>query len=135
MHDTYPGPPEFSRKVIKKANIRYRQEGEAYIRSPLTNRKMVADRGKFYALVNYLIQMMAGELLKMKINEADAAGLSPYMVLAVHDEIDLDVPESQLDEVIEILNDVFNDHDVLSVPVTASVEVGPSWGEVKEIES
>jgi DNA polymerase-1 len=134
MNDAFPGPQNFSRRVIREANVRYRNEGEAYVRSPLTGRKLVADRGKFYALVNYLIQGMAGELLKMKIVEADAAGLSPYMVLAVHDEIDLDVPVSQVDDVIGVLGDIFNDHKVLKVPVTAGIEVGPSWGAVDDVE-
>jgi DNA polymerase I len=134
MHDTYPGPPKFSKRVIKEANVRYRNEGQAYVRSPLTGRKLVADRGKFYALVNYLIQGMAGELLKMKIVEADAAGLSQYMVLAVHDEIDLDVPVSQAENVINTLQDVFNDQEILWVPVTAGIEVGPSWGQVQDVD-
>jgi DNA polymerase-1 len=135
MHSKYPGPPRFTKKVIKKANDRFNSEGSAYVRSPLTGRKMVADPGKFYALVNYEIQMMAGELLKMKINEADAAGLGQYMVLAVHDEIDLDVPRSEVENVTEILREVFNDDRVISVPVTASIETGPNWGELKELES
>jgi DNA polymerase-1 len=134
MNKSFPGPQNFSRKVIREANIRYRNEGEAYVRSPLTGRKLVADTGKFYALVNYLIQGMAGELLKMKIVEADAAGLSQFMVLAVHDEIDLDVPVDRADEVIEILRDVFNDEKILRVPVTAGIEVGRSWGEVEDVE-
>lgn len=136
MHNRFPGPPTFSRKVINQANIRYRLEGEAYVRSPLTGRKLVADRGKFYTLVNYLIQGMAGELLKMKIRDASASGLDPYMVLAVHDEIDLDVPEHEADDVIDTLHEIFNDDEILApVPVSASVEVGDTWGTVKELEA
>lgn len=136
MHDKFPGPPAFSRKVINQANIRYKLEGEAYVRSPLTGRKLVADRGRFYALVNYLIQGMAGELLKMKIRDASSAGLDPYMVLAVHDEIDLDVPKHEADDVIDTLHEIFNDTEILApVPVSASVEMGPTWGEVKEVDA
>jgi DNA polymerase-1 len=135
VHDLYPGPPRFAKKVMAQANARFKNEGEAYVRSPLTGRKLVADRGRFFALVNYLIQGMAGELLKMKIRDASASGLDPFMVLAVHDEIDLDVPIDQADDVIDTLNDIFNDHETLSVPITASVEVGDSWGTVKELES
>jgi DNA polymerase I len=136
MHEKFPGPPRFSRKVIQQANVRFKTEGQAYVRSPLTGRKLVADPGKFYALVNYLIQGMAGELLKMKIRDASAAGLDPYMVLAVHDEIDLDVPKHEADDVIDTLHEIFNDTEILApVPVSASVEMGPNWGQVKEIES
>jgi DNA polymerase-1 len=134
MHDLYPGPPAFSKKVMNAGNQRYRDEGVAYVRSPLTGRRLVADRGKFYALVNYLIQGMAGELLKMKILEADAAGLGQYMVLAVHDEVDFDVPTGQVDEVVATLREIFNDDDVLSVPVSAGIETGPSWGETIKYE-
>jgi DNA polymerase-1 len=132
MDDMYPGPGRFTKAVIKQGNKRFREEGAAYVRSPLTGRRVVAEPGRFYALVNYIIQMMAGEILKMKIVEADAAGLGQYMVMPVHDEIDLDVPTADLPGVVDTLHEVFNDSDLLTVPVTASVETGPNWGEVKE---
>lgn len=124
----YPGVPAFTRGVERLALQRRQDEGLAYVRSPITNRRHVADPGREYALVNYLIQGAAGEVLKMKMLEADAAGLGPFMVLPVHDEIDLDVPRDDVDAVLATLRDVMNDDKLLSVPLTWSSSVADRWG-------
>lgn len=129
----YPGIPQMQREIENLAVKRRHAEGESYIRSPLTNRKHVADPGREYALLNYEIQGMAGEVMKMKIIEADQAGLGDYMLFPVHDEIDLDVPAELVDDVIVTLRDIMNDDSILSVPVTASVGVGPSWGQCRDV--
>lgn len=126
---TFAGVVHWTRQVEADARRRLNQEGEAYVRSPLTNRKHVADASKLYTLVNYVIQGMAAEILKMKIVEADQAGLGPYMILPVHDEVDFEVPNDELDDVLTTLKDVMNDDELLTVPVTWSAETGPKWGE------
>lgn len=130
----YPGVPTWIRQVERLAQGRFDQEGEGYVRSPLTGRRHVADAGRLYTLVNYLIQGTAGEILKLKMVEADQAGLDRFMTLPVHDEIDLDVPTDQLDDVVATLRDVMNDSRLLRVPVTASIEVGERWGSVHDYE-
>jgi DNA polymerase I len=126
----YPGVPRWIRQVEREARGRLELEGEAYVRSPLTNRKHVADsERKLYPLVNYVIQGTAGEILKMKIVEADRAGLGSYMLFPVHDEIDFEVPHNELDDFQTTLKDVVNDDQLLSVPLTWSAEVGTNWGD------
>jgi DNA polymerase-1 len=125
----FPDVVRWIRQVERDALARLNDEGEAYIRSPLTNRRHVADAGKLYTLVNYVIQGTAGEVLKQKIVELDAAGLGEFMVFPVHDEVDLDVPVDQLDDVRTTLLDVVNDDRLLDVPLTWSADVGPNWGE------
>lgn len=127
----YPNVPRWIKQVERDALVRLENEGEPYIRSPLTNRKHVAEPRKLYPLVNYVIQGTAGEVLKMKIVEADRAGLGPYMLFPVHDEQDLEVPNNELDDVMITLKDVMNDDKLLTVPITSSIEVGPNWGDVK----
>lgn len=121
--------PRWIRQVERDALARLNDEGEAYIRSPLTQRKHVADAGKLYTLVNYVVQGTAGEVLKQKIVEADQAGLGEFMVFPVHDEIDLDVPTDRLDDVLTTLLDVVNDDGLLTVPLTWSADTGPNWGD------
>lgn len=128
--ELYPGVPTWTRLVERLGFDRLDVEGLAYVRSPLTGRRHVADAGRLYTLVNYLIQGTAGEILKLKMVEADQAGLTDYMTLPVHDELDSDVPRDQLDDYVTALNDVMNDDGLLRVPVTASVEVGRRWGSV-----
>jgi DNA polymerase I-like protein with 3'-5' exonuclease and polymerase domains len=127
--EIYPGAQRFNAWLINDAKRRLEQGDEAFTRSPLTNRKHVADRGREYALVNYLIQGTAAEVLKMKIVEADQAGLADYMVFPVHDELDADVPVNVKDDYVTTLRDVVNDENLLKVPLTWSVATGPRWGE------
>ena len=125
----YPAIPGWIRQIERTGADRLRDEGTAYVRSTLTGRRHVADAGRLYTLVNYLIQGTAGEILKLKMVEADQAGLGEFMVLPVHDEIDLDVPTHQLDDVLTTLKDVMDDHELLRVPLTWSAETGTSWGQ------
>lgn len=129
----YPGIRNFQHEVERLANERRRDEGEAYVRSPLTQRKHIADEGREYALVNYEVQGAAGEILKMKMLEADQAGLGEYMTLPVHDEIDLEVPTAVMHDVIGTLSEVMNDDTLLSVPIRSTISVGSRWGDVKDI--
>jgi DNA polymerase-1 len=125
----YPGVPRWTREIERLAKQRLSDEGEAYVRSPLTGRKHTAEERKLYTLVNYVIQGTAGEILKMKIVEADRAGLGPYMLFPVHDEIDFEVPHDELEDFQVTLKNVVNDDQLLSVPLTWSAEVGPNWGD------
>jgi DNA polymerase I len=129
----YPGIRKTQREIETQANRRRAQEGEAYVRSPLTGRKHVADAGREYALMNYLIQGTAGEILKIKMIELDHSGLGRYLVLPVHDEFDLDVPTHMLPDVMATLGDIMNDEHMLSVPVTATTSIGQSWGSVEDV--
>jgi len=126
---TFSGVTRWTRELESLARRRLESEGEAYVRSPLTNRRLVADSGKLYTLVNYAIQGMAAEILKMKIVEADAAGLGDYMILPVHDEIDFEVPDEDLDDVTPVIASVMNDDKLLSVPIESSLDLGKRWGD------
>jgi DNA polymerase I-like protein with 3'-5' exonuclease and polymerase domains len=84
-------------------------------------------------LVNYYVQGIAAEIMKYKILQLDAAGMGPYMMFPVHDEIDMEVPMEKRDEVIKAVNEIMNDPSMLSVPITASVSTGPNWGELEEL--
>jgi DNA polymerase-1 len=129
FHGNYPGIKRFQAEVIAKAKHRAQTEGDPYVLSPLTVRRHVADEGKEYALVNYLIQGTTAEVFKMKLLELDAAGLGEYMVIPVHDEIILDVPEDQADDVAQEVKRIMSDDQLFSVPLTADVDVVSRWGE------
>lgn len=125
----YPEVPRFIHEIERIAQRRLEDEGVAYVCSPLTGRRHVADAGRLYTLVNYLIQGTAGEILKLKMVEADQAGISEFMTLPVHDELDSDVPNDRLPDFLATLSDVMNDDRLLRVPLTWSTEVGQRWGE------
>ena len=127
-NELFPGVVRFQNEVQRLALSRREAEGLSYVRCPLTHRRQVADPGKEYALVNFLIQGWAAALFKRKIIEVDQAGLGDYLVVPVHDEIIADVPREMAAEAAHILQSVMNDDTVGLVPITASVSWGDSWG-------
>ena len=132
FNDSYPGVQTFQHEVQRRAKERYRSEGMAYTRSPLTNRKFVGEPGKEYKLVNFTIQGMAAEIFKTKLLELDAAGLGDALRLPVHDEVIIEVDDEDVPDAVQTLRDVMNDNEILSVPFTAGVARGKSWGRKEE---
>jgi DNA polymerase-1 len=124
----YPAVLAFQNTVQNVAVERRVREGLPYVLCPVTRRRQVAEPGKEYALVNFLIQGAAAAVLKMKLIELDSAGLGEWMVVPVHDEIILDVPAEHFEDAADTLRRVMNDDQMFSVPLSASVSYGMSWG-------
>ena len=130
LNTTYPGVTEWKEQLFTEAVENNKLYGEPFVRSPFTGRKFIADSiRKLYTLVNYDIQGPAAELLKMKIVQVDAAGLGKYLLLPVHDELDFEVPNDEIDDFLVALKDVMNDEELLRVPMTWSTDVGTRWGD------
>lgn len=125
----YPGVRQFQNDVDRRAWARQKYEGAPYAVSPLTGKRLYADTNKVYALVNYLIQGIGAEALKIKLLELDVAGLGDYMVVPVHDEIVLDVPGDMIESTVETLRGIMNDKEMFSIPVVAEVSHGKRWGQ------
>lgn len=130
----YPGVRVMQDRIAQEARERLRSEGVAYSRSPLTNRKYAAEDNKEYALVNYTIQGMSAEILKIKLLQLHAAGLSEYMVLPIHDEVMLDVPDELVHDVAVEVNEIMNDDTLISIPLTSGGATGKRWGEKEDYE-
>lgn len=130
----YAEVPKHQREVQRLAAERYRNEGVAYATSPMTGRRFIADDPtKLYPLVNYQIQGLAAEIMKVKLLELDAAGLGDYLVLAVHDEAIAEVPDSEVHDAIETMNEIMNDDKMLSLPLTSGGATGKRWAEKRDI--
>jgi DNA polymerase-1 len=126
----YPGIVTLQRQIEQVARQRSETEGRPYVVTP-TGRKMPGDKGKEYTLVNYLIQSHAAEILKRGINDLFSVGLGEYIILPVHDELVLDAPRDQLDEIKQqletTLNAVGKDY---FVPLTWGADVMEErWGQ------
>ena len=126
--ELFPDVVKFQREVVGRATQRREQEGVPYVRCEFTRRRQVADPGKEYTLINFLIQGTAAAVFKRKLTELDNAGLGDYMVAPVHDEIVLDVPAENVEDATETLYKVMNDDKLFDVPITASVSCGKTWG-------
>lgn len=131
---TYAEVPKHQRNVQDIAARRYRAEGLAYVTSPMTGRRFIADDPKkLYPLVNYQIQGLAAEIMKTKLLELDAAGLGEYLVLAVHDEAIAEIPDDEVHDAVNTMNEVMNDDKLLSLPLTAGGATGKRWAEKRDV--
>lgn len=124
----YPGVRKFFNDVLAAGRALERTEGVGYVVTPYGRRIPNVD-GRLYALTNYLIQGAAAEILKKSLADLDAVGLGEYLILPVHDEIVLDVPKEQAQDVVQTLKETLNDYTSYPVPLTWSAEVFEErWG-------
>jgi DNA polymerase-1 len=57
------------------------------------------------------------------------AGLAGRLLLQVHDELVLEVPEPELDRTAALVKQVMEAANRLEVPVEAETGAGPNWAE------
>ncbi len=127
----YPGVKAFMRQVEHEGMVRQREEGEPYALTR-TGRRLPADEGRVYTLVNYLIQGGAAEVFKQCILKADAAGLTDYMVVPVHDELVMSVPADLAEEAGRTLRECMTTRDGWEVPLLAGAPAyGARWGDLE----
>lgn len=134
FNNHYPGVKGFMQQIEHIGMTRQREEGEPYV---LTNfgRRLPADEGRVYTLVNYLIQGGAAEVFKLDLLKADAAGLTDYMVVPVHDELVLSVPKEEAMDVGKTLQQCMTTREGWAVPLLAGEpEAGLRWGAMGTVE-
>jgi DNA polymerase I len=91
------------------------------------------------AAVNMPIQGSAADIIKLASialhRRLKERGLRAALVLQVHDELVLEVPEEELDEtrdlVVETMSNAGTSHIALSIPLKVDVSVGQNWMEMK----
>ncbi len=82
---------------------------------------------------NAPIQGTAADVLKLAMIALDARlGDSAMMLLTVHDEIVIEVPETRVDRVAGIVKETMESIFPLAVPLAVDVHYGRSWYEAKE---
>jgi DNA polymerase-1 len=128
----FPGVKRLQDQLNNMGAIRKRDEGEAYVITPL-GRRLAADEDRPYTLISYLIQGHAAEILKRMLVALDARGFGEFMILPVHDEIVMEVPEELAQEVLRVAVETMNDYVNYAVPITWSGEIlDQSWGQKYE---
>ena len=85
--------------------------------------------------VNAPIQGTAADLLKMAMIAIDKKlpEISPKskMILTVHDEVVLEVPDAEIDKVGKFVKDTMENIYQLKVPTKAEVHSAKNWGDCK----
>ncbi len=95
---------------------------------------MVREFGK-RAAMNAPIQGSAADLIKLAMISIDRrmqdAGVRSRMILQVHDELIFNVPEAEIDQMTQIINEGMTTAMTLKVPLTAECSIGKDWYEAK----
>ncbi|HHU53316.1 MAG TPA: DNA polymerase I [Clostridiaceae bacterium] len=86
------------------------------------------------AAMNAPLQGSAADLIKLAMNRIDRIiaqlNLEARLILQVHDELILEVPEHEVEQVSHILQNGMESVAKLKVPLLAEVSIGNSWAEI-----
>lgn len=125
---SYPGVKRFQKRVEREGQERLDRTGVGYVET-YTGRRLPADEGKLYALTNYKIQGTAAELFKQNLIKLDAAGLTEFMVVPVHDEIVFSIPEALIKDLAPTIQECMTTAEGWAVPLTAGCDYVNDKGE------
>lgn len=120
--EVYPEVGAYSKKLQRAAKF-----GRQEVVTPF-GRHLPVDRDRAYSVVNYAVQSTARDLIAKALVEIDQAGLGDHVLLPVHDELIVQGPEGEIEELVQEIarhmETVF-----LGVPIDSDPEVyGRSWG-------
>jgi DNA polymerase-1 len=105
-----------------------------YLPELSSSKYMIRQFGERVAM-NMPIQGAAADIMKMAMvsvhREIKRRGLKSRMILQVHDELLIDAPESEAEEVKNLLKECMENVVKLSVPIPVSVSAGYCWDECK----
>ena len=124
----YPGMAKFQKEIDNIGQRRLREEGQGYVYT-WTGRRIPCDEDRTYTLVNYLIQGGAAEVFKSNLIKLDQADLTDYLIVPVHDEIVLQAPREDAEEIKQLVRQCMTTTEGWAVPLTADAD-GPleNWG-------
>ena len=85
--------------------------------------------------MNAPVQGTAADIIKLamvRVHDAlRAKGLASRLILQVHDELIVEAPAEESEQVAALLRDCMENVAELSVPLTVEVKTGSSWYETK----
>ena len=125
----FPGMQRFQKEVENRGTRRLQDEGQGYVNT-WTGRRLPCDDDRVYTLVNYLVQGGAAEVFKSNLVKLDQADLTELLIVPVHDEIVLNAPRGDAEEIKQLVKQCMTTSGgPWSVPLTADVD-GPleNWG-------
>ena len=125
----FPGMALFQRQIEDAGMRRLKAEGQGYVYT-WTGRRLPCDEDRAYTLVNYLIQGGAAEVFKANLIKLDQADLTELLIVPVHDEIVLNAPRKDAQEIMKVVKECMTTREGWDVPLTSGID-GPleNWGE------
>jgi DNA polymerase-1 len=128
----FPGLKAYMSGMKRVADKNAGADGIPFVVTPMGRRQPADwfhDQWKYYALLNYQIQGAAADQFKATLVEMDKADLTELMILPVHDEIVLDVPANEAEEVARLTVECFEADTSWAVPLTAGSDILDRWGD------
>lgn len=134
----YPEVNEYMTEIVKKAketsSVRTLLNRKRTIDELNNTNYMIRQMGERIAL-NTPIQGTAADILKLAMIRIDEKlkedNLKTKMLLQVHDELIFDVPDKELNIVIDIVREIMENVYKLSVPLKVEIDYGRDWYEAK----
>ena len=135
---TFHGVRDYMDRVVKEAKERGyaatiygRRRWLPELKSSNFNLRSFGER----VALNMPIQGAAADLMKLAMLRVDEAlkreGLKGRLVLQVHDELIVECPDHEVEQVKELLTREMTGVASLRVPLVADENAGQSWGEAK----
>ncbi|HSL01025.1 MAG TPA: DNA polymerase [Rubrobacteraceae bacterium] len=137
--EQYPAVRTYFERTLKRA------EETGYVETPLGRRRYLPElssrnrqrrEASRRAAENMPNQGMVAEIIKRAMVSVHARlrEREAHMLLQVHDELLLEVPESELEETARLVVREMEGAADLSVPLKAEAKHGPSWGEMRPLQ-
>lgn len=130
----YPGVKEYMERVVAEARERGYVETifgrRRYLRDIRSNNSMTRSLAERNA-INAPIQGSAADIMKIAMIEVDSLlrerGSGARIVLQVHDELVLEVPQGEVTAVTALVTEAMAGAAELSVPLLVEADAGTSW--------
>jgi DNA polymerase-1 len=85
--------------------------------------------------MNHPMQGTAADIIKIAMvrvaERLHEEGLAAKLVLQIHDELDFEVPETEVEALSQLVRETMEGVAELRVPLVADVSVGANWAEAK----
>lgn len=135
--ECYPGVKKFIEKTLEEA------EAKGYVKTILGRRRFVPgllspqkrerEQAKRIA-INTPVQGSSADIIKLAMVKVDyklqEKGLKARLILQIHDELLLEVPEKELEKTRQVVKEEMEGAIKLSVPLRVETKVGKNWGEL-----
>jgi len=105
-----------------------------YVETPFFKTRRYVRKGEHTLMLNTPIQAGAAEIIRKAMNEVqqfiETSNSRARMLLQVHDELDFEVPDEELEWFIPSVVRIMGSTVKMAVPLEVEVEIGDNWGEL-----
>jgi|CZCA01.1.fsa_nt_gi DNA polymerase-1 len=138
---SYPGVRRYMEDIVKfgieHGYVETILKRRRYLPDLKARNKMVQSFARRMAL-NTPIQGSSADIIKLAMiniyEELQARQLQARLVLQVHDDLILEVPRQEVEQVVALLKDKMEHACTLKVPLEVSVKVGPNWYDMEPVD-